>query len=59
MKQYTCNKCGSMDVFLEQRQSQTALICGDCGQWLKWVGKKEIPLVKRWMEYVKQEEATK
>lgn len=50
MKQYGCPKCGSVDVFLDDRGSQVALMCGDCGKWIKWVGKSEIPLVKRWIE---------
>ena len=47
MKSYACNKCGSTDVFIDDRGSQKALICGDCCAWLKWIGKAELPLVKR------------
>lgn len=50
MKSYACSKCGSVDVFIDDRGNQKALICGDCGVWLKWIGKKEIPLVKRFIE---------
>lgn len=50
MKEYFCSKCGSLDVFIEERGTQVALICGDCGSWLKWVGRKELPLVKRFLE---------
>ena len=50
MKEYYCNKCGSADVFIDDRGNQKALVCGDCGMWLKWVGKKELPLVERYIK---------
>ncbi len=50
MKSYACEKCGSVDVFVDDRGNQKALVCGDCGSWLKWIGKKELPLVKRFIE---------
>lgn len=50
MKNYCCTKCGSIDVFIDDRGQQKALMCGDCGAWLKWISKKEIPLVKRFIE---------
>ena len=50
MKTYVCEKCGSIDLFLEEKGTHTGLYCGDCGTWIKWVGKKEIPLVKRFLE---------
>lgn len=49
MKKYVCNKCGSIDVFVDDRGNQKALMCGDCGAWLKWIGKGELPLVKRFI----------
>ena len=49
MKSYACTKCGSTDVFIDDRGTQKALICGDCGAWLKWIGKAELPLVKRYI----------
>lgn len=55
MKTYCCPDCGSIDVFMEKRGTQTALLCGDCGRWIKWVGKKEIPLVKRFIENNKED----
>ena len=54
MKNYCCTKCGSVDVFIDDRGSQKALMCGDCGVWLKWLGKKELPLVER---YIKDKES--
>lgn len=59
MKKYACPKCGSTDVFLEERGLHTALLCGDCGQWIKWVGKKELPLVKRFIESKRNWEVNK
>ena len=51
MKKYACTKCGSTDVFLKERtDGKTVLICGDCGTWLKWVGKKEKALIERYLE---------
>lgn len=50
MKEYSCPKCESKDVFIDDRGEQKALICGDCGRWIKWVGKKELPLVNRFIE---------
>lgn len=50
MKEYYCNKCGSSDVFIDDRGNQKALMCGDCGMWLKWIGKKELPLVERYIK---------
>lgn len=54
MKTYCCEKCESIDVFIDDRGNQKALMCGDCGAWLKWIGKKELPLVKRFIESNKE-----
>ncbi len=54
MKDYSCEKCGSVDVFIDDRGSQKALMCGDCGSWLKWLGKKELHLVER---YIKEKQS--
>ena len=50
MQSYACTKCGSTDVFIDDRGSQKALICGACGAWLTWIGQAELPLVKRYIE---------
>lgn len=55
MKDYSCPKCGSINVFIDERPMQTALMCNDCGSWLKWISKKELPLVKRFIEEMKKE----
>ncbi len=54
MKNYYCSKCGSIDIFIDDRGIQKALMCGDCGKWIKWIGNKELPLVKRFIEENKQ-----
>ena len=58
MKNYACPKCGSIEVFIDKRGVQQALCCGDCGAWIKWISKKEMPLVKRYMESNKDIEFT-
>jgi tRNA(Ile2) C34 agmatinyltransferase TiaS len=50
MKEYSCPKCGSNDVFMEPKGNATGLYCGDCGRWIKWLPKNEILLVKRYLE---------
>ncbi len=50
MRMYECPKCGSKDLFLRKSGNNTGLYCGDCGAWIKWAGKKEIPLVERFIE---------
>lgn len=50
MKTFECNKCGSFDVYLKPSGSQIGLYCGDCGKWIKWVGKEEKRLVERYIE---------
>lgn len=54
MKEYACPKCGSLDTFIDKRGVQNALCCGDCGAWLKWIGKKEMPLVEKYMKSKEQ-----
>lgn len=55
MKYYACDKCGSVDLFIDDRGKQKALMCGDCGSWIKWVGKKEMPLVERFIKEMKSD----
>lgn len=50
MQTFACKKCGSLDVFIKESGSQTGLYCGDCGAWLKWLGKEEKRLVERYIE---------
>ena len=45
MKVFACDKCGSIDVVIDDRGNQKALICGDCSKWIKWISKNDLPLV--------------
>ena len=31
MKEYSCNKCGSTDLFIKKSGNNVGLYCGDCG----------------------------
>ena len=55
MKNYACEKCGSMDLFIKSNGSQTGLYCSDCGKWIKWVSKSELPLVEKFIEEQKND----
>lgn len=50
LKTYSCPKCGSKDLFTKKSSTHTGLYCGDCGSWIKWVSKKELPLIERFLE---------
>ena len=50
MQNFACPKCGSIDVYIKENGTQTGLYCGDCGKWIKWLGKEEKRLVERWIE---------
>jgi len=49
-KQYVCEKCGSLELFIKESGSQTGLYCSECGKWIKWLPKNEIELAKRFIE---------
>lgn len=49
MQTYSCKKCGSLDVYIKEKGTQTGLYCGDCGTWLKWLGTEEKRLVERYV----------
>ena len=40
-----CKKCGSKNLVLQQARpdGQVALVCADCGAWIKWCPKEERP----------------
>lgn len=42
MKEYRCPKCNSKNLFVKKVGNNTGLYCGDCGAWIKWVGKNEL-----------------
>lgn len=50
MNNYHCDKCLSENLFIEPRGNNKALVCKDCGKWLKWVSKKELPIIKNYLE---------
>lgn len=37
----TCNKCGIVKGFIEEKGNQTGLYCNKCGKWIKWLKKDE------------------
>lgn len=47
---YTCKKCGSVNLRLEERGTATGLYCNDCNSWIKWVSKKELTQVQNEIE---------
>lgn len=51
MKEYVC-KCGSKRIFIKDNGTQTGMYCKECGKWIKWIGKKEIPFIE---EYIKEQ----
>lgn len=55
MKNYCCDKCGSVDLFIDDRGNQKALMCANCGKWIKWISKSELSLLKR---FIKNDEIT-
>ncbi len=66
-KKMTCKYCGSGNLILRGKtdnpmtENQVALVCADCGKWIKWVPKSERimylknPLSKKVDEDVMQE----
>lgn len=46
MKKFICNKCGSIDLFVEIQGDRRGLYCSDCGKWQKWITKDELRLAK-------------
>jgi len=50
MKEFVCPKCKSKDIFVERNGTQDGLYCGDCGNWIKWLNKKELKLAERQVE---------
>lgn len=39
-------KCGSTNVFLENKGSQVGIYCSECGKWIKWATKEEARVIK-------------
>ena len=49
MKEYVC-KCGSKRIFTRDNGTQTGIYCKECGKWIKWASKKEIPFIEEYIE---------
>lgn len=45
--QISCNTCGSSEIYLKKRGMQVGAYCRKCDKWIKWVGKKDLPLFTR------------
>lgn len=58
MATYECNNCGSSDVFILEVGPHKGLFCSKCGVWIKWIKKKELPLVEQHIENTRLEIAT-
>ena len=41
----TCNKCGAVNGFIEEKGTQVGLYCDKCGKWIKWLTKDEARLM--------------
>jgi len=53
MKEFSCNKCGSVEMIILDKNGQVGLYCGDCGKWQKRLNKDEKRLAEQWIENVK------
>lgn len=42
MYQLYCKKCGSIELYTEEKGNQIGAYCADCGAWVKWLGKDEL-----------------
>lgn len=42
----TCNKCGIVNGFIEEKGTQVGLYCNKCGKWIKWLAKDETRLFR-------------
>lgn len=39
--------CGSKDFYLKQKGPNVGAYCSKCQKWLKWIGKKDLEVLKR------------
>ena len=39
--------CGSKDFYLKQKGPNVGAYCSKCQKWLKWIGKKDLEILKR------------
>ena len=47
--EFGCKKCGSAEVFIEEGENQKALKCKECGSWIKWISKKDLYSVVKYI----------
>lgn len=46
-----CKRCGNKESFtLQYGSTHTGLMCGCCGSWISWVGKKKLPEIERYIK---------
>lgn len=50
MENMFCKKCGSVSVRMDSKGTQIGLYCKDCGQWIKWVSKKDVEEVEQYIK---------
>ena len=44
---FLCRKCNGRGFYLQEKGPNVGMYCDCCGAWAKWVGKKELPLMRR------------
>lgn len=42
-EQLICKRCNEREIYLQYRGMQIGAYCSNCGAWLKWIGKKDLP----------------
>jgi len=47
---FICQKCGSIEPFIEIKGTAKGLYCSDCGAWQKWLGKDEYNAVSHYLK---------
>lgn len=52
INKYICKKCESKNVVIKQAGKYTGAYCKDCGAWIKWLNKKEL---RELYKYIKNE----
>lgn len=51
MKDYSCPKCGSNDVFIINKSLKfTKLICGNCDSFIRRLSREEIPTAEQFID---------
>lgn len=42
----SCPKCGSFNTGIKQKKNLYGEYCTDCGAWMRWVPKAELPVIE-------------